>query len=516
MDALGLGWTGTLAGIAIKSVLLAAVALLALRLFRYRSAAERASIAHIALALMLALPILAVAAPRLPVPVPGLHTPVPPEPSAQVSPLSSSQAQPSLPRAPRIPSSAPLQIRDLALLLYCIPAGLMLGLTLVGIFRLGRLRTRSDVVVEEAWLKALAMAQRRMGFHHGAALLVSDELTAPISWGILRPVILLSEQATREPADAEAIIAHELAHVARLDWLHLLVARLAIALFWFNPLVWALARQAHHLSEEAADDSVLNAGVPSAEYADLLVCCARHEKRGLLLAANGVAPSRSSLGIRVGRILDPELRRGPARLAWTGGGLLAMAALAAPLAALTPVGPAETTSRVVASTAPRLAPPAAVATIVAASSPEPRVAAAAGTPVVAADQVAPPGAPPAPSPMPAARPSATDLIELRAHGVDEQRLREWAAVGYSDLSHAEMIEFADNGVTSDYIRGWAAAGYAGLPPGRLVEFKKRGVTAEFAREAARSTGQRPTPARLVEMRDHAGDPPPEAASSDDD
>ena len=96
-----------------------------------------------------------------------------------------------------------------------------------------------------------------MGFKHGTALLTSDELASPISWGLLRPVILLNTRAVEATGEAEAIIAHELAHVARMDWLKLLLARLATALFWFNPLVWILARQAHHLCEEAADDVCL-------------------------------------------------------------------------------------------------------------------------------------------------------------------------------------------------------------------------------------------------------------------
>jgi beta-lactamase regulating signal transducer with metallopeptidase domain len=92
--------------------------------------------------------------------------------------------------------------------------------------------------------------------------------------------------------EAEAIIAHELAHVARLDWAKLLVARLATAAFWFNPLVWKLAAECHQLREEAADDAVLHSQVDGADYASLLVGAARHENKALLLAAHGVAQGR--------------------------------------------------------------------------------------------------------------------------------------------------------------------------------------------------------------------------------
>jgi hypothetical protein len=180
------------------------------------------------------------------------------------------------------------------------------------------------------------MAQRRMGFKHGTALLVSEELRSPVSWGVMRPIILLNEQAIGATAEAEAIIAHELAHVARLDWAKLLLSRLACALFWFNPLVWKLARECHQLREEAADDAVLLSEVDGADYASLLVNAARHDNKALLIAAHGVAPGKDSLKRRITRVLDADLARGPANNAWTALGLIALVAVAAPLAAFDP------------------------------------------------------------------------------------------------------------------------------------------------------------------------------------
>ena len=78
-----------------------------------------------------------------------------------------------------------------------------------------------------------------------------------------------------------------MAHVARLDWAKLLISRIACALFWFNPLVWMLAREAHQLREEAADDAVLGADIEDTEYARLLVGVARHQCRGMLIGAHG-------------------------------------------------------------------------------------------------------------------------------------------------------------------------------------------------------------------------------------
>ena len=211
--------------------------------------------------------------------------------------------------SPRLDQRRPLQRPRL----YAVPAAILLFITFLALARLIALRARADVLVDGHWLSALARAQRRMGFKHGTALLTSNELASPISWGLMRPVILLNTRAVEASGEAEAIIAHELAHVARMDWAKLLLARVATALFWFNPLVWLLAREAHQLREEAADDAVLAADIADTDYAQLLVGVARHECPGLLLGAHGVAPSKSSLARRVARVLDGTVGARPGR-----------------------------------------------------------------------------------------------------------------------------------------------------------------------------------------------------------
>jgi hypothetical protein len=217
---------------------------------------------------------------------------------------------------------------------YAIPAALLLLLTLIALVRLFVLKARATVLVDAPWLTALAKAQQRMGFKHGTALLTSNELPSPISWGVVRPVILLNAEAAESHDEAEAIITHELAHVARLDWAKLLLARFAVAFFWFNPFVWLLAREAHQLREEAADDAVLATDIDETEYAKLLVGVARHECRGLLIGAHGVAPAKNSLARRVKRVLDRAVKRAPGGWRWGSAAAFFAAGMAVPVAAL--------------------------------------------------------------------------------------------------------------------------------------------------------------------------------------
>jgi beta-lactamase regulating signal transducer with metallopeptidase domain len=314
---------------ALKSVLIAGVTLLLLHLLRGRSAAERSMVAHLGLLALVLFPLGAMFLPQLVVSAPLLEAaPIQP---AQL-PAGPITDTPVLPAAEVYPAAAPEPWWPL---LYGIPVALLLAVTLLAVLRLLALRAKASVLIEPSWLSALAHAQRRMDFKHGTALLTSSELKSPISWGLFRPVILLNEEVLSATGEAEAIIAHELAHVRGLDWAKLLLGRIATALFWFNPLVWLLAREAHQLREETADDAVLASDVAGVDYAQLLVGVARHDCKGLLLGAHGVAPGKGSLTRRVQRVLDGTLPRTPMGKGFAAGMFMGVVATAAPLAAIT-------------------------------------------------------------------------------------------------------------------------------------------------------------------------------------
>jgi beta-lactamase regulating signal transducer with metallopeptidase domain len=523
-----------LLGIALKSLLIAGGALGLLALMKRRSAAERSWVAHVGLLALVLLAIAPIVLPSWNVEAPGLlGRPIAAEVQSPTSaPVTAASARPIAPAVQNIiakvpPPKSSLSATATTMVLYAVPAAILLIIMTLAVARLIALRARADVLVDGHWLSALARAQRRMGFKHGTALLTSDDLASPISWGLLRPVILLNSRAVEASTEAEAIIAHELAHVARMDWAKLLLARFATALFWFNPLVWVLAREAHQLREEAADDAVLAADVADTDYAELLVGVARHECPGLLLGAHGVAPSRSSLARRVARVLDVKSVRGPVARSFALGVLAGAVLVAAPLAALTltPGGTAPTSESTVSASQPghlmaESSVPSdlpsliasGVSTAVSAVAPikaEDLRAAAIAQSVATATKARDVALAEADQATEKARASVRDaddervdaLIEMRAAGVTAEYVNAMRAAAPSlrSLDPAEFAGMYRIGVTPQFARDLTAAGFRNLSEDDLTGAKAVGMTGDYARGMS-AAGVRPDIDDYVQLK----------------
>lgn len=304
---------------AAKSLVIAGVTLVLLRMTHTRSASDRSWIAHLGLAALATLPLGSLLFPPLEVASPHAFALIPAVPAAGA----------------QIARSDWTQTAAFWLVLgYAVPAILLIARMVLAMVRLVLLTTRAQPVTDDHWLAALTRAHQLKGLPMNAALLVSDQMSSPISWGLQKPRILLGTESEVRRDDADAILVHELSHVAQVDWLKLMLARVCVALFWFNPFVWQLAREAHQLREEAADDAVLAANIEATSYASVLVDVARHQSHSPLLGAHGVAPAGSSLARRVRRVLDRGLNRSAGGVRWAAGMATGAAVLTAPLMTL--------------------------------------------------------------------------------------------------------------------------------------------------------------------------------------
>lgn len=149
----------------------------------------------------------------------------------------------------------------------------------------------------------------RLALSRVVPVLLSSEITVPMTAGLVRPVLLLPAGAVAWPRERQRVVLlHELAHVARRDLGALLVSEFATASYWFHPLAHFVAAQLRRSAEEASDDLVLGDGTRASDYASHLVGIVRGLGASEDLPMLAMARP-SDLEGRVRAILDPRRRR---------------------------------------------------------------------------------------------------------------------------------------------------------------------------------------------------------------
>ena len=514
-----------------KSALIAGAALMMVTILRSRAAADRAAVLRVAVALLLLLPVLSLGLPKLEIEAwsaEAMPLLMPDAPAA----MSAADAS-TLAALAATPAAEPTIWDDpslLFLLLYLGGVAMAASRLGAGLWTLARwTRTGREVTCPE-WIEAFERARWATGAPRRLRLMVCDEAPSPLSWGLIDPVILIDRDTLDQPEDADAILAHEIAHVVRRDWAVLMATRIAAALFWFNPLVWVLEREVVQQAEEAADiEAAL--WVEPARYAQTLVHWAQFSADAAI-PANSIAPSTTALARRVRAILDARLRTTPSGSLWTLAAIAGCATFALALAVLQLIpavaeareapAPVEAPAAVAAPEAP--AAPVAVAAPV----PVPEAAALVVTgarPALPEDVPAPPATSKSPIPptpptpplriavrtaqLPAAialaqaqaaraRVDVDTLVQLRIHDVDPAYIRALVAANprLRRIAPAQLVALRIHDVEPAFVRAMAAAGYGDLTPEQLVAMTIHGVSASDARRAARD-GRRASAEELV-------------------
>jgi len=113
--------------------------------------------------------------------------------------------------------------------------------------------------------------------HRPVQARVSDQVAAPLTYGVLYPVILLPRGIDDQEALA-CVLAHEHEHIRRFDALRKALLAAALCLHWFNPMVWAMYVLVNRDIELACDEAVLRGGADRERYA--LALLSMEERRG--------------------------------------------------------------------------------------------------------------------------------------------------------------------------------------------------------------------------------------------
>jgi BlaR1 peptidase M56 len=129
-----------------------------------------------------------------------------------------------------------------------------------------------------------------MSIRQKVTLALSDLADTPMTLGFLKPVILLPVTmiSNLTPEQVEAILVHELAHIARKDYLLHLAISIMELLFFFNPFARLLIGHLKKEREHSCDDMVLQFQYDPHSYVCALLSLARQHRQGrLALAATG-------------------------------------------------------------------------------------------------------------------------------------------------------------------------------------------------------------------------------------
>lgn len=106
------------------------------------------------------------------------------------------------------------------------------------------------------WQAVLDRLARKMGLQRGVRLLLSTRGHTPLAMGLWKPVVMLPVVLLTNlpPEYLEALLAHELAHVRRLDYFANLLQGIVETLLFFHPAIWWLSARIRAEREELADD----------------------------------------------------------------------------------------------------------------------------------------------------------------------------------------------------------------------------------------------------------------------
>ncbi len=220
--------------------------------------------------------------------------------------------------------------------------------------QLQRLKRRMVHEIGDPLQRRLEELSARLGLHRAVGLLESALVEVPTVVGWLRPVILLPASALTglTPEQLEAILAHELAHIRRYDYLVNMLQTVVEILGFYHPAIWWVSHRIRIERENCCDDLAVYVCGSSLQYAKALACMEeiRHGGTDLAVAATG-----GSLVARIARLLGrPAVE--DRRFAWLPGliALLLVAGILLPAALVlgTPQPPPVVESAAPAVTSP--------------------------------------------------------------------------------------------------------------------------------------------------------------------
>jgi bla regulator protein blaR1 len=193
--------------------------------------------------------------------------------------------------------------------LWLLIAGLQNLRLIFGLYTQNRLKHVRVKRAASYWQKRTNRLRQLLGIREAVILLESAIVKIPMIIGYLKPVILvpIGFLNSLEPAQVEAILLHELAHIRRKDWLVNILQTILETLFFFNPAVLWLSRLIRTERENCCDDIVIARTNNPIGYAEALVHFEEYRLHSPRKAIALIGCSGSVLG-RLERIVNSRNR----------------------------------------------------------------------------------------------------------------------------------------------------------------------------------------------------------------
>ena len=193
-------------------------------------------------------------------------------------------------------SNAPSSITwgfEQLLVLLAAGAVLRLAWVVVGLLRLSSIRKQARLLQNPPVV-----------FGGNASWYLSDQVSGPVTFGWLKPTVVLPAKFCELTPDAqEAIAIHELFHVHRRDWLFVMAEEIVRSILWFHPAVWFVLSRIQLAREQVVDQEVVHATRDRAGYLQALISAAEQK----LLTDVAPAPlflKKRQLAVRVQSLLQ--------------------------------------------------------------------------------------------------------------------------------------------------------------------------------------------------------------------
>ena len=382
--------------------------------------------------------------------------------------------------------------------------------SLGGWFQLEQLRRRARSMVPDELERGFRRICRQVRVGRSVVLRISDEVISPLAMGVWRVTVILPVSAVLglPEEELEAVMAHELGHIRRWDYLWNLMQMAVESVLFFHPVVWWLSRTVRERREVCCDEIAVRSCAGAEVYARALLRLEEQRTIDLRLAMAFTGCGGSLLG-RVRKVLGEDMAmesRMTSGASVAAAGALVIALLLGPKVGEAVAAPMMEAAQPMVAHVATVLPRAIVSKMIgadtrvlvpgAAKAPKPNVC----PPRKASAAMPAPVAAPAPE-MRLAVLQSQDLALNTMVRVSTNVLRKLGDSVYAIELQTPNGKVSPSGIA--YLDGMRDAGYPldlNNDLNALVALKSVGVTPEYAKSMSAAGLGKPTVHELISLK----------------